>query len=113
MSNNSDEIVQQIRVQFETLLASVQKTTDEPVSAYEMERRLLTDLLELGRLLLLSFFCAQQTALERVARVEVGGNCLPLHGLRQRSVRSVFGKVSFMRGYYYQDKQGYSCWTHA
>ena len=107
MSNNSEEIVQQIRVHFETLLASVRNTTGKPVSAYEMERRLLTDLLELGRLLLLAFFCAQQDALKGVACVDVGGNRLPLHGLRRRCVLSVFGKVSFMRGYYYQDKQGY------
>jgi hypothetical protein len=107
MSDNSVEIVQQIRLQFEALLARVQVNSGEPPSAYAMERRLVTDLLELGRLLLQCFFCSQHTALEAVETVEVGGKQLPLHGLKRRSLRSVFGKITFMRGYYYAENQGY------
>lgn len=107
MSNNSDKIVQQIRAQFESLLANIQANADAPPSAYAMERRLFTDLLELGRLLLQCFYCSQQAALASVKNVEVGGKCLPLKGLRSRSVRSVFGKFTFERGYYYAEKQGY------
>ena len=104
MSDNSTEIVQQIRVHFEALLARVQVSSDAPPTAYEMERRLVTDLLELGRLLLQCFFCSQHAALEAVESVEVGGKQLPLHEQKRRSLRSVFGKITFTRGYYYEEK---------
>jgi hypothetical protein len=107
MSNNSDKIVQQIRAQFESLLVNIQASSGEPPSAYAMERRLFTDLLALGRLMLQCFYCSQHAALASVRNVEVGGNSLPLKGLRSRSVRSVFGKFTFERGYYYAEKQGY------
>jgi len=107
MSDNSVEIVQQIRAQFEALLTQVQVTSGEPPSAYEVEKRLVTDLLELGRLLLTCFFCSQQSALEAVISVEFNGQRLPLHGSRRRSLYSVFGKIVFWRGYFYCNKQGY------
>ena len=107
MSNNSDKIVQQIRAQFELLLANVQATTDEAPLAYAMERHLFTDLLVLGRSMLHCFYCMQQEALASVETVNVGDKCLPRKGLRRRSVRSVFGKFTFERSYYYADNQGY------
>src|SRR3982750_896871 len=103
MSTDPQEIVQQIRAQLDALLAFVQETAVEPPSAYQMERHLVSRLLEIGRLLLLTFFCAQQKALETKAYVTLNGKRLPCIGLRPRSVRSVFGKVGFERSYYYAD----------
>jgi hypothetical protein len=107
MSNNSGKIVQQIRTLFEALLANIQNTADGPPSAYAMEHRLFTDLLEIGRLSLHGFYCSQQEALASVETVKVGENSLPLKGLRSRSVRSVFGQFTIERGYYYANKEGY------
>jgi hypothetical protein len=107
MSNNSEKIVQQIRSLFEALLVRVRNTTDEPPSAYAMEHHLFADLLELGRLFLQCSYCSQQEALASVETVNVAGNSLPLKGLRSRLVRSVFGKFTIERGYYYAEKQGY------
>jgi len=107
MSTDPKEIVLQIRAQLETLLAFVQETSGEPPSAYQMERHLVSHLLELGRMLLLAFFCAQHRALESREQVRVDGKVLPRIGVRPRCVRSVFGKMSFVRSYYYADKQGY------
>jgi len=107
MATDPQEIVQQIRAQFETLLAFVQETSGEPPCAYQMERHLVSRLLELGRTLLLAFFCAQQRALEGEAHVTVNGKVLARIGVRPRCVRSVFGKMRFVRSYYYADKQGY------
>ena len=101
MSDNPRDIVQQIRAQFESILARVQVRSDEPPSAYIMERRLVTEVLALGRLLLECFYCSQQASLEAIQSVDINGERVPLHGLRQRSVVSVFGKIRFMRGYYY------------
>ena len=105
MSNNSDKIVQQIRSLFELLLANIQANTDDPPSAYAMERRLFTDLLALGRSMLQCFYCVQQAALSSVETVNVGDKCLPRKGLRLRSVRSVFGKFTIERSYYYADNR--------
>jgi hypothetical protein len=107
MSNNSVKIVQQIRSLFEAMLSNVQKTSDAPPSAYAMEHRLFADLLEIGRLSLQCYYCSQHDALASVETVKVAENTLPLKGLRSRSVRSVFGKFTFERGYYYANKQGY------
>lgn len=104
MPSNSTEIVQQIRLQFESILTRVQDRSGEPPSAYVMERRLVRDLLELGRLLFECFFCSQHSAIETVESVDVGGERLPLHGKKRRSLRSVFGKITFERSYYYQAK---------
>src|ERR1700689_5319299 len=107
MSTDPQEIVLQIRAHFETLLAFVQESSAEPLSAYQMERHLVSHLLEVGRCLLLAFFCAQHRAIETTAHVKVNGKVLARIGVRPRCVRSVFGKVRFERTYYYADKQGY------
>jgi hypothetical protein len=107
MSTDPQQIVLQIRAQLESLLAFVLDTSGEAPSAYQMERHLVSRLLELGRLLLLAFFCAQQRVLEPSAHVMVNGKRLPCIGLRPRCVRSVFGKLRFERSYYYADHQGY------
>jgi hypothetical protein len=107
MSNNSELIVQQIQSQFDTLLARARNTGAQPQSAYSMEHDLFAGMLELGRLVLKYSYCLQQEALASVEVVNVGGKRLPLKGMRSRSVRSVFGKFTFERGYYYAEKQGY------
>ena len=59
MNPNSDEIVQQIRVKWEALLAYVLQSEEEVPSAYQVEWHLLTNLLSLGRALLLAFILTQ------------------------------------------------------
>jgi hypothetical protein len=105
MNTDSSLIVQQIREQFELLLASV-LGSDEIRSADEFERNLFRDLMQLGRQMLTAFFLAQAEKLRHVEAVVVNGQALPLHGLRRRTLRSVFGMVRFRRGYYYQAGKG-------
>src|SRR5271165_3929946 len=103
MDPNSEEIVLQIRGKFEALLAYVVQTGEQTPSAYQVERHLLS----LGRALLLAFVLTQQARLQQVATVCVNGQVLGLHGKKRRALRSIFGKITFERGYYYQAGRSY------
>jgi hypothetical protein len=107
MDPNSEEIVQQIRGNFEALLAYVLQSEDQVPSAYQVERHLLTNLIGLGRALLLAFLLTQQARLQRIGTIRVNGQVLNLHGKKRRALRSIFGKITFERGYYYTEGQGY------
>ena len=108
MSTNSQEIVQQIRAQFESLLESVNTASPKkPSSAYEIERNLLRSLLELGRMLLQLFFVQQSDQYQESRIVTEQGQSLPYHTHKTRSYWTVFGKIRFARCYYYQKGQGY------
>jgi hypothetical protein len=100
MDTNSDQIVQQIRNQFESLLASM--LTQAP-TADQMERRLFSGLIQLGRSMFLAFIMFQEARLHGIQAVQVDGQVLPLHSRRRRSLRTVFGKISFTRGYYFSN----------
>lgn len=106
MDTNPDEIVQQIRSTFDTILAYVARTDESVPSAYQVERHLLTTLLSLGRGLMLVFFLTQQSRIRDISTVCVNGQELPLHCKKKRSLRSIFGKVAFERGYYYREGCG-------
>ena len=108
MNTNSQEIVQQIRAQFDTLLALVFDTANESYSADQMERTLLTELRKLGCTLMLAFLTARQAQIKDLPAVEINGETLPLHSQRKRSLRTVFGKIVFTRGYYYREGNGYA-----
>lgn len=98
MNTNPEEIVQQIRAQMHGLLASVMQGN---ATAVQMERRLLTQLLALGRSLMLAFIMVEERKLADTRSVEVEGKTLPWHSRRQRALRTVFGIIEFARGYYY------------
>lgn len=105
---NSEEIVLQIRDQFDTLLQSVCKTGAETTpTAYEVELTLFRSLLELGKRLLLLFFLSQAQAQHAPTILTPQGECLPYHSQKRKSYLSIFGKISFQRSYYYQQKKGY------
>jgi hypothetical protein len=104
MSLNSDEIVQDIRTEFESMLQNVQESNEK--TADEMERSLFKQLLGLGARLMLLFFvlrardyaCPEWRTKESVT--------LPYHGENRRSYYSIFGKLSLSRPYYYKKGVG-------
>ena len=107
MDTNSEEIVQRIRQQFESLLANLLNVADDSRSAYEVERTLFTTLLDLGKSLFLVFILAKEATLCDVKTAKFRGNTLPLHDRRTRALRTVFGKIKFERGYYHGKGQGF------
>jgi hypothetical protein len=106
MSANSQEIVQQIRDHFESLLELVGASASGKVAnAYEIECNLLRSLMELGRKLLQLFFVCQTNQYQEASTLNPQGQCLPYHSQKTRSYWTVFGKIRIQRRYYY--KQGH------
>src|SRR5579872_4841631 len=107
MSANSEEIVQQVRAEFEATLAFVlDPSSGSAPTADAVERSLLRRLLGLGRSLLRLYFVHQ--AKQHSAPLVVGrdGAAVPYHSEKGRSYHSIFGRVHFRRRYYYREGAG-------
>ena len=107
MSANSDEILQQVRAEFEDLLGSVINPVGETApTADVMERSLLRVLLNLGRSMMRLYFVHQAHKHAPESVQDAQGKSLPYHAEKMRSYFSVFGKVCFARRYYYRNGRG-------
>lgn len=109
MPATSEEIVQQVRKEFEALLTFVWEASPQNVpDADTMERGLFRQLFAMGCLLLRLYFRQQDRLLapERVSSKT--GKELPFHSQKQRTYLSIFGEVVFSRRYYYQPGEGYA-----
>jgi hypothetical protein len=104
MSFNSDEIVQNIRTEFESMLQYVQGSDESTADA--VERSLLKRLLGLGAHLMLLFFVLRASECSREPLPVEGGGELGYHSEKQRSYYSVFGKLPLKRAYFYARGQG-------
>jgi hypothetical protein len=107
MTPNSQEIVQQIKDKFEEIIIFVTQNQQDPPSIYQAEKHLLASLLSLGRDLMLAFIITQQERIKHIDRICLNGKSLPIHSLKRRSYRSIFGKIKFKRFYYYKSGQSY------
>jgi len=104
MSTNSEQIVQQIRAEFEALLQFVTGLApSRKVSAYAMERGLLQHLLRLGQMLLQLYFVEAASRCRPDWVQDAKTNPLPYHSQKPRTYLSIFGKVRFARSYYYRE----------
>src|ERR1700679_4006080 len=106
MSANSQEIVQQVRTEFEALITKMILPNPQPVlTADAMERDLWKYMLQLGRGLMAAFLVhhAQEVAPPNVLLGEA--TVLPYHEDVERSYHCVFGKIRFARRYYYRPGQ--------
>jgi len=104
MPSNSENIVQDIRKEFESMLQHVQ--TEENISAYDMERSILGQLLRLGYLLLQLYFNTQREGFSAHEWETEEGKQLPYHGERKRIYYSIFGKLPIWRPYFYEQGVG-------
>ena len=92
---NSEEIVQQVRAEFEATVAFVLDPCSSAPTADAVERSLLRRLLGLGRSLLRLYFVHQ--ARQHTAQSAIGkeGQVLPYPSEKGRSYPSIFGRVYF------------------
>ena len=107
MSANSQEIVQQVRAEFEALITKMIQATPQPApTADAMEGDLWKYMLQLGRGLMAAFLVrrAEEVVPPNVSLGEA--TTLPSHAQVQRSYHCVFGKIRFARRYYYRPGQG-------
>ena len=107
MSANSQEIIQQVRSEFEAMITKmIAPLPQPPVTADVMERDLWKSLLQVGRGLMAAFLVhrAEEVAPPciRLSQSQV----LPPHDSVERSYHCVFGKIRFARRYYYRPGQG-------
>jgi hypothetical protein len=106
MSSNSEQIVQHIRQEFQSLLDYA--TSPEDRTAYQTELTLFRRLLALGAALLRLFFLTR-AALRPPEPITPDGMPLPYHDQRPISYYSVFGKLAFPRHYFYHAEGGGMC----
>ena len=102
MTFNSQDIIQEIRAEFELLLDFVTNAEAQTATADCIERSLFRRLLGLGAQLLLLFFVVRAQNCSREPLQKAGGQELPYHTERKRTYFSVFGKIPFWRPYFYK-----------
>ncbi len=99
MSFNSEEIVQNIRTEFESMLQYVQE--DKESTADRVERNLFKQLLGLGAQLMLLFFSLRASRCSHEPWVKEDGSEMEYHSEKKRTYYSIFGKLPFWRPYFY------------
>lgn len=108
MPSNSTPMIQELRADFEKLLAMVTSPEAATATLDQMERSLLRQLLRLG-LKLLKLFLQSRVAAESHEPVRQGRKRWPYHSQKERDYFSIFGKVSFARAYFYSTRHGGQC----
>lgn len=102
MTFNSQDIMQDIRTEFEMLLDFVTGEEAQTATADHIERGLFRRLLELGAKLLLLFFVTRAQNCSREPLQMEDGQELPYHSEKKRTYFSIFGKLPFWRPYFYK-----------
>ncbi len=98
--------VHELRTHFETILEGVLSADAQTVSADTMERRLLSQLLALGRALFAVFLATRAAATATGVDRDPAGVERPYHSERTRPYLSIFGRVVFARPYFYRKGVG-------
>ena len=104
MSSNSEDIVQDVYEEFESMLHYVQHSESE--TAYAAERNIFKRLLKLGHSLMILFFVLQAERYPRAAIETESGEVLPYHSEKKRTYFSIFGKLPVCRPYFHKTDVG-------
>jgi hypothetical protein len=102
MTFNSQEIIQDVRAEFENLLKFVTGEQARTAKADSIERGLFKMLLGLGAKLLQLFFSMRSEICSRQAAQSKSGQDLPYHRDTERVYFSIFNKVYIERPYFYK-----------
>ncbi len=94
--------VHEVRTQFEMVLSSVLSEETQTITADTMERRLLRQILALGRSLFALFLATRAEATRQAEHQGLDGVVRPYHSMRTRPYLSIFGLVRFARPYFYR-----------
>ena len=106
MTFNSQEIIQDVRAEFECLLDFVTGDQARTAKADNIERGLFKMLMSMGAKLLQLFFVVRSQACSREAIQSQSGQVLPYHRDTERVYFSIFGKVFVKRPYFYKQDIG-------
>ena len=105
MTFNSQEIIQDIRKDFENMLEYVTGEQARSATADATERGLFKQLIEMGLKLLTLFFVMRSQHASRETLKLVDGSELNYHRDTSRQYVSIFGKLCFLRPYFYRKEQ--------
>jgi hypothetical protein len=106
MTFNSQDIIHEIRIEFEKMLDFVTGEEARTATADRIERGLFKLLISLGAKLLTLFFVMRSQACSRQSLVLASGQELPYHRDTKRDYFSIFGKLAVWRPYFYQKALG-------
>jgi hypothetical protein len=109
MSFNSTQMIHQLRVDFERLLALVTSPEAHTATMDQMERSLFRHVLRLGYKLLQLFVISRVEAESHTPLTRNDGMMLPYHSQKPRDYFSIFGKLTFERAYFYARGQSGQC----
>lgn len=104
MSSNTEDIIQEIHTEFESMLTYIKGSKTE--TADQVERGIFKRLLALGYRLLLLFFTLRAEDYPHTALETEAGERLPYFDDKKRDYFSIFGKLPFWRPYFYQQGVG-------
>lgn len=104
MTFNSEEIIGEVRAEFEQALALVSSEAAYQCTADQMERSIFKQLLKLGAQLLVLFFVlrAERSRGQQKKGANHNGKTVRYHQQRKRDYLSIFGEVPIWRAYYYE-----------
>jgi len=106
MTFNSQVIIQDIRMDFEKMLEYVTGEQARTATADATERGLFKMLIEMGLKLLTLFFIMRSQNASRKSCKAADGSELGYHRDTKRRYVSIFGKLRFVRPYFYQKGKG-------
>jgi hypothetical protein len=106
MTSNSQVIIQDVRAEFEKMLAYVTDEQARRASADTTERGLFKMLIEMGLKLLTLFFAMRSENASRETLKTREGKELYYHRDTKRRYVSIFGELELMRPYFYRKGQG-------
>ncbi|NIQ12801.1 MAG: ISKra4 family transposase [Gammaproteobacteria bacterium] len=106
MTFNSQEIIQEIHKDFEDMLEYVTGEQARTATADATERGLFKMLMQMGSKLLRLFFILRSQATSREPLKTADGDEWSYHREMQRTYFSIFGKVCFVRPYFYRKGEG-------
>jgi hypothetical protein len=106
MAPNSEEIIQDVRAQFEHLMDFVTGEKAQTATADHIEQGLFRLLVILGAGLLRLFFVMRSKACSREALHMANNQVLPYHRDTRRYYHSIFGRIPFERPYFYKKNVG-------
>jgi hypothetical protein len=109
MSSNSMQMIHQLRVDFERLLALVTGPEAHTATMDQMERSLFRQVLRLGFRLLQLFVISRVEAESHAPLMGGDETVLPYHSQKPKDYFSIFGKLTFGRAYFYAQGQGGQC----
>jgi hypothetical protein len=101
MTFNSTQMIPQLREDFERLLAFVTGPQAQTATMDQMERSLFRQVLHMGYQLLRLFVMKRVESESHAALVKSNQTVLPYHSQKGQDYFSIFGKLAFVRAYFY------------